>query len=230
MIKMNKKIIVITGVTSGLGRAMVDRFIEEGHVVAGCGRTVAVIEELNKIHASRHCFSVVDVANYENVTLWASRITEKYKKIDILINNAGIINRIAPFWEITPGEYKNILQTNTIGVMNTIHVFLPGMICHNSGIVVNISSGFGRVGGSNMAPYCASKWAIEGVTEAISKEIPPGIGIVTLNPGVINTNMLQICWPEGAANFPTAKEWSLKAVSFILKITPSDNGQPLILN
>ena len=76
-----------------------------------------------------------------------------------------------------------------------------------------------------MAPYCASKWAIEGLTKALAQELPAGMAAVPLNPGIINTAMLQICFGESAANYPQAEEWAGRAGPFILQLGPKDNGQ-----
>jgi NAD(P)-dependent dehydrogenase (short-subunit alcohol dehydrogenase family) len=76
-----------------------------------------------------------------------------------------------------------------------------------------------------VAPYCASKWAIEGLTKALAEELPPGMAAVPLNPGVIDTDMLRQCWAEGASGFAKADAWAKKAAPFILKLGPKDNGR-----
>jgi NAD(P)-dependent dehydrogenase (short-subunit alcohol dehydrogenase family) len=73
----------------------------------------------------------------------------------------------------------------------------------------------------------ASKWAIEGLTQALSMELPTGLGVVALNPGVINTDMLQRCFGESAAHYPSPARWAERAVPFILKLDANDNGQAL---
>jgi NAD(P)-dependent dehydrogenase (short-subunit alcohol dehydrogenase family) len=76
-----------------------------------------------------------------------------------------------------------------------------------------------------VAPYCASKWAIEGLTKSLAQELPAGMAAVPLNPGIINTDMLQQCWADGAAGYPKAEEWARTAAPFILKLGPKDNGR-----
>jgi NAD(P)-dependent dehydrogenase (short-subunit alcohol dehydrogenase family) len=78
-----------------------------------------------------------------------------------------------------------------------------------------------------VAPYCASKWAIEGLTRALAQELPPGLAAVPLNPGVIDTDMLRSCFGQEAAEYPSAEEWAERAAPFLLGLGPDDNGKPL---
>ena len=93
-----------------------------------------------------------------------------------------------------------------------------------SGVIVNMSSGWGRSTSPEVAPYCASKYAIEGLTSALAQELPAGMAAVSLNPGVIDTDMLRTAWAEGAASYPKAEEWAKRAAPFLLKLDASDNG------
>jgi NAD(P)-dependent dehydrogenase (short-subunit alcohol dehydrogenase family) len=78
-----------------------------------------------------------------------------------------------------------------------------------------------------VAPYCATKWAIEGLTQALAEELPPEMCAVPLNPGIINTEMLRSCFASGAEFYPSAESWSQRAVPFLLSLGPAQNGQPL---
>ena len=101
------------------------------------------------------------------------------------------------------------------------------MIGRGSGVIVNFSSGWGRSTDAEVAPYCATKWAIEGLTQALAQELPGGMAAIALNPGIVNTDMLQSCFGGSASAYPTAGEWSKKAVPFLLGLGPKDNGRPL---
>jgi NAD(P)-dependent dehydrogenase (short-subunit alcohol dehydrogenase family) len=90
-----------------------------------------------------------------------------------------------------------------------------------------MSSGWGRSTAPEVAPYCASKWAIEGLTQALSQELPPGLAAVALNPGVIDTDMLRSCWGESAGSSPSPEAWARKAAPFLLSLTTEHNGQAL---
>src|SRR5262245_53585720 len=100
MSKSNSKVVVITGVTRGLGRAMVERFVELGHTVLGCGRSAAEVANLRKRFAKPHDFSIVDVSRDEQVEDWAKRLVSENGPPDLLLNNAALINRNAMLWEV----------------------------------------------------------------------------------------------------------------------------------
>ncbi|WP_010583909.1 SDR family oxidoreductase [Schlesneria paludicola] len=222
-----KKVIVITGTTRGCGRAMVERFAEAGHTVVGCGRNTKSIQELRRQFPSPHRFDVVDVANDDQVQTWARSVLDANLIPDLLLNNAAVINRSAPLWTISAQEFQQVIDVNIAGTANVIRHFLPSMIDRNRGTIVNFSSGWGRTTAPDVAPYCATKFAIEGLSQALAQELPKGMAAVALNPGIINTEMLQSCFSDAANHYPTPDEWSRAAVPFLLSIGPKDNGRPL---
>ena len=121
-------------------------------------------------------------------------------------------------------DFNRLIDVNLKGVANVIRHFVPAMVAKNSGVIVNFSSGWGRSTSPEVAPYCASKFAIEGLTLALAQELPPGMAAVPLNPGIIDTAMLRQCWADGAASYPKADDWAKIAAPFILKLGPKDNG------
>ena len=221
------KRVVITGATRGLGRAMVAEFIRQGHIVAGCGRTAQRIQGLRTEYGELHMFDVVDVTNDAEVRVWAKRAVQTGGPPDLLINNAALINRRAPLWEVPVDEFSQVVDVNLKGVMNVIRHFLPPMIRRGTGLVINLSSGWGRATDAEVAPYCATKWAIEGLTQALAKELPAGLAAIPLNPGIIDTEMLRSCLGPSAASYPAPDNWAREAVPFLLRLGPRDNGRPL---
>lgn len=221
------KLIVITGVSRGLGLAMTEKFIQLGHTVIGCARNSAAVEKLRSSFGSPHNFTVVDVADEQSVQAWADRILANYAPPDLLINNAAVINHLAPLWKINNEDFSRLIDVNIKGVANVIRYFVPAMIENGSGIIVNFSSGWGRSTSPHVAPYCTSKWAIEGLTQALAQELPNGLAAIPLNPGIIHTEMLEICYGEEAAAYTPIKGWVQKAVPFLLQLSPRDNGMPL---
>lgn len=222
-----KKHIVITGVTKGLGRALCDWFIRDGHTVSGCGRSVDAINGLSELYPAPHAFHAVDVTDMDAVGQWAEKVCFANGSPDLLINNAAIINKNAPLWEVPPSEFSQLVDINIKGVFHVIHAFLPLMIRARKGIVVNLSSGWGRSVSPEVAPYCTSKWAIEGLTRALAQELPKGLAAIPLNPGVINTEMLRSSFGPSASDYPTPEKWAQKAAPFLLSLKPNQNGQPL---
>lgn len=227
MSKAKGKIIVITGVTRGLGRAMAEEFIRLGHTMMGCGRSQTEVSRMNKEYRPTHAFEVVDVTSDDQVSAWARLLLSWRGPPDLLLNNAALINRNAPLWKVPAQEFSDVIDVNIKGVANVLRHFVPAMVHRGSGAIVNFSSGWGRSTDAKVAPYCATKWAIEGLTQALSQELPAGLAAVALNPGIINTDMLQSCFGSSAASFPTAAQWARTAVPFLLKIGPRDNGGSL---
>jgi len=224
---MPGKTVLITGVTRGLGRAMVEEFAAQGHIVVGCGRSHDEIEALRLRHKKPHDFYEVDVASDEEVKSWASLVLTSHGPPDLLLNNAGIINRNARLWEISAREFDQVVQVNLIGVANVIRRLVPEMVRRKEGVIVNFSSGWGRSADAEVAPYCATKWAVEGLTLALAQELPSGMAAVSLNPGIINTEMLQSCFGKAADNYVSPADWAKRAVPFLLRLGPADNGKQL---
>lgn len=219
--------IIVTGATRGLGRAMVERLVEAGHTVVGCGRSAKHVGELKERFGKPHDFAALDVARDDDVRKWAGRVLKEFGPPDLLLNNAALVNRNAPLWEVPADEFAQVITVNIIGVTNCIRHFVPAMIERKKGVIVNFSSGWGRSTSPEVAPYCATKWAIEGLTQALAQELPRGMAAVPLNPGIINTEMLQSCFGGSADHYPTPDEWSRTAVPFLLQLGAKDNGQPL---
>jgi NAD(P)-dependent dehydrogenase (short-subunit alcohol dehydrogenase family) len=224
------KTVVITGVTRGLGRAMAEEFIRLGHAVLGCGRSEAGLGELRRRFGKSHEFDRVDVAFDEQVQAWVKRLLKSRGAPDLVLNNAGVINRNAPLWKVSCEEFGQVIDVNIKGVANVIRHFVPVMMERGSGVVVNFSSGWGRSTDAEVAPYCATKWAIEGLTQALAQELPASVAAIALNPGVINTDMLQSCFGGSASAYPSAEQWARKAVPFLLELGPKHNGQSLTVS
>jgi len=221
------KVIVVTGATRGLGLAMVEKFIELGHTVLGCGRSRELVETLRHKYQGAHDFAVVDVSRESQVEPWAARLLSSRGTPDLLINNAAVINKNAPLWQVPGEEFDQLMDVNVKGVANVLRHFVPAMVSKKAGMIVNFSSGWGRSVAAEVAPYCASKWAIEGLTLALAEELPRGVAAVPLNPGVVDTDMLRSCFGGSAGRYPSAKVWVEKAVPFILGLNSRDNGKQL---
>lgn len=220
-------LVVITGVSRGLGRAMTTEFIRQGHTVYGCGRNITAVHELAGRHPAPHRFDILDVARDDKVAAWARSCLASGKVPDLLLNNAALINRNAPLWEIRADEFDSVIDVNIKGVANIIRHFVPAMVARKQGVIVNFSSEWGRTTDAEVAPYCASKWAMEGLTKAMAQELPKGMAAVPLSPGVIDTDMLRSCFGAQASAYPTAEEWAKKAVPWILGLGAKDNGRSL---
>jgi NAD(P)-dependent dehydrogenase (short-subunit alcohol dehydrogenase family) len=226
---MSPRVIVITGVTRGLGRALAEGFATRGHTVAGCGRTSGSIEELTRQLGERHLFRVLDVRHDASVRAWAEHVLARLGAPDLLINNAGVTSRTARLWEIPADECDEVIDIQIKGMINVIRHFVPAMIARGSGVIVNVSSGLGRSTTACAAPYCAAKWAVEGLTRSLAQELPRGLAAIPLAPGVIDTFLLRRLFGESAARFTTPEKWAEKSIPFLLGLGPRKNGKPLKL-
>ena len=221
------KWIVITGVSRGLGRALAEELIQRGHRVAGCARSESAITEFACAHPAPHDFAAVDVTDDAAVAAWAQRVLAAGGAPDLLLNNAAIINANAPLWTVSAKDFSAVLDVNVKGVANVVRHFVPAMIARRRGVIVNFSSGWGRSTSPEVTPYCATKWAIEGLTQALAQELPSGLAAVPLNPGIIDTDMLRSCFGGAAAAYPGPAAWARRAVPFLLQLGARDNGRPL---
>ncbi|PSN17080.1 oxidoreductase [filamentous cyanobacterium CCP5] len=221
--------ILITGVSRGLGRSLTQEFVRLGHTVTGCARNPEAIAELSQRYGSPHRFDSVDVADDAQVKAWSQQVLADSVP-DFLINNAGVINNPAPLWQIAAAEFDRVIDVNIKGPMNAIRHFVPAMVERQSGVIVNVSSGWGRSTSPEVGPYCATKWAIEGLSRALAQELPASMASVPLNPGIIHTEMLEICFGQQAQLYDSAQDWSHRAASYILQITPQDSGRPLAVS
>ena len=221
------KVIVITGVSRGLGRALAIGFAKLGHTVCGCARSSEGLASLQADLGASHHWKAVDVSSDTEVAAWAQEILDSAGVPDLLINNAAVINRNQKLWNVSAADFDTIMSVNVSGTANVIRHFVPAMVDVGRGVIVNLSSGWGRSVSAEVAPYCATKWAIEGLTQALAVELPPEMCAVPLNPGIINTEMLRSCFASGAEFYPSAESWSQRAVPFLLSLGPAQNGQPL---
>ncbi|MCX7868985.1 MAG: SDR family oxidoreductase, partial [Terrimicrobiaceae bacterium] len=221
-----KKRVIITGATRGCGRALAGYFAGEGWQVIGCSRSEQAAAAVSSELGPPHDIRPVDVCSDEAVERWARDILPGGAP-DLLINNAAIIGPCAPLWQLSARDTDPVIDINIKGIFNTLRHFLPAMIERGSGVVVNFSSGWGRSASAGVAAYCATKWAVEGLTAALAQELPKGLAAVALNPGIIATDMLRSCWGENASSYPAPEDWVRSAGPFIMALGPKQNGRPL---
>lgn len=219
--------ILVTGATRGLGRALVDEFARRGHVVLGCGRSAEHTARLALEHPPPHAFAALDVSDAAAVSEWAASVLCDHDPPDLLVNNAALMNTPAPLWEVGAEEFGRLMDVNVDGTVNLIRAFVPAMIANQRGVVANLSSGWGRSSSPEVAPYCASKFAVEGLTGALAQELPAPLAAVAVSPGVVDTDMLRQAWGEEAGAYPGPQSWAPQAAEFFLALGRKDNGRSL---
>ena len=221
------KTLCITGCSRGLGRAMVEEFVRLDWTVAGCARREDVLVALGEKHGAPHGFYRCDVAVEAEVKAFVAQVLGRFGPPDLLINNAAIINPNRPLWEMSAADIDAIVDVNIKGTIAMMRHFLPAMLAKGGGVVVNFSSGWGRSTSPEVAPYCATKWAIEGLSQAAAQETDGQVAVAAMNPGIIDTEMLRSTFGSGAGHYPDAAKWAKKAVPFLAGLGLKDNGRAL---
>ncbi len=202
-------------------------FIKRGHTVAGCARTTELLAQLSGRYQRPHRFDKVDVAHEPAVRGWAERILGDLGPPDLLINNAALINRNSQVWQVPVAEFSEVIDVNIKGMFHLVRYFVPAMVERGRGVIVNFSSAWGRTTAPEVAPYCATKWAVEGLTRALAQELPAGMAAVSISPGTVHTRMLESCFGPAAANCQSPDDWARRSVPYLLQIGAKDNSQPL---
>jgi len=213
--------VVITGVSRGLGRALALEFAKLGLDVFCCSPH----KKGNPAHPNIR-LTHLDITDADAVKRWTKKVLNQ-QRIDILINNAGIILEPQPFWQIPPKQFEKVIQTNLSGTVNVLRGFMPALVAQRRALIVNLLSGGAQTCISGNTAYNASKWALEGLTRTLAKEVPASICVVGLMPGAINTVMLRKVIGKQALKNPSAQQRAEVIAPFLLSLKVSDNGRVL---
>lgn len=199
-----KKLVVITGASSGIGLALTKRFSQEGHPVLMLARRADLMQQENLPNTL--CIST-DVTNREQMENAIKQAEQKYGKTDLLINCAGIM-LLGNTAKQNYAEWDAMIDVNIKGILTGTHCVLPDMLKRNEGTIINFSSIAGRKTFDNHAVYCGTKFAVHAITEAIRKEISQSnVRFLTIAPGVVETPLLSHTTDEDiVANYKKRKK------------------------
>lgn len=194
------KVVIITGGSKGIGKATASHFVKEGAKVVIVARNqkdiVAAVRELGKESALG---IVADVRHKDEVERMVSKTMKTFRKIDILINNAGVFHP-GNFLKQQDEPWHEEVDTNIKGVFNCTQVIAPYMVKQRDGIIINISSEAGKAGSAGYATYSATKFAVLGFTQGFSEEVAPyNVRVYAVCPGMTKTQM------TGFAGMPSSK-------------------------
>lgn len=190
---MKKKIIIITGASRGIGREIAKTLAREGYtIIANYNKSEREAQKLKKeLQEENKEIDIykANIANEEETQEMIKYVIKKYKKIDVLINNAGI-DKIQLVTEVTKEDWDEIINTNLYGTFYISQQAAKNMIQNKQGKIINISSIWGQIGASMEVVYSISKAGVDGLTKALAKELgPSGIQVNSIAPGFIKTEM-----------------------------------------
>ena len=189
------KVALITGASAGIGRATAFAFARQGFTLVLASRNPEPLTEtaiaLEKDHNCDVLPIPTDVSDPDQVNLLIEKALARFEHIDLLVNNAGICAS-GPFIDTSLEQWQHVMNVNFWGYVHTIRAVLPHMLARKQGQIVNVGSFGGKMPLPTMTAYCASKYAVTGLTETLRLEVESqGIRVIGVHPGVVNTEFLE---------------------------------------
>ena len=212
--ELKGKVAIVTGATRGIGRAIAESLLASGVKVSICGRREEelrnTIDQLSNREADA-TGTVCDVSNYDDVTALFDHTRQTFGGLDILINNAGV-GIFTTVENMSPEDFRAVLETNVFGVFYCCHQAIPLMKKRGGGYIINISSLAGANAHPEMAAYNASKFGLNGFSEALMQEVRhDGIKVSYIMPGSVNTEF-------GGDEPGDSKSWQLQPHDIALTV------------
>jgi NAD(P)-dependent dehydrogenase (short-subunit alcohol dehydrogenase family) len=223
---------IITGASRGIGRATAELFAREGARVVVCSRTRS---ELSRVIATIKAgggdvtYRVLDIGSPRHAKSLVDLALRRYGKLDILINNAGILGPRVPIINYPPEKWDEVLRVNLHGVFYLSQQAARRMVTQQSGCIITLSSSVGRVGRGSWGAYAVSKFGVEGLGQVMADELRShGICTVTFNPGGTRTKMRADAYPsEDPARLRDPAEVAQALLHVALAASPSISGRSL---
>jgi NAD(P)-dependent dehydrogenase (short-subunit alcohol dehydrogenase family) len=179
---------LITGSSRGLGRALAQAVLDQGHKLVATARNPAQLADLAERYGDQVRTVALDVTDEQAANSAIKAASEAFGRLDVLVNNAGYGN-VGPIEDTSLADFRDQIETNLFGVINVTKATIPLMREQRSGHIFQLSSVGGRVGALGRAPYSAAKWGVEGFSEVLAKEVGPlGIKVTIIEPGGFRTD------------------------------------------
>ena len=204
------KVALITGAGRGIGRAVALAFAREGArvIVTGrnTGRLAEVVDTIRFVGGEAEAFSL-DVTRDSDAPAVVEEVVGKWGRIDLLVNNAGVITYQTPVWETTMEQWDAVMNTNLRGMHAVCRAVAPHMIERGQGTIINIGSSSGRRAEGENGAYVASKHGVVGYTASLAQSLRPyGIKVNGINPDWVDTDMARASHPDGDPTWITPEE------------------------
>jgi NAD(P)-dependent dehydrogenase (short-subunit alcohol dehydrogenase family) len=188
---------LVTGGGRGIGRRIALRIAKEGSAVSVAARSANQLAETVAASAGKVIAVAADVADPASVRAMVREVQEKLGPVTLLVNNAGTVGPLTPFWENDPEEWWRCQEVNLRGPMLCCHEIVPGMMARKQGRILNVSSGAGCRAVADMGSYVVSKTALIRFSEQLALELAPhGISVFPIRPGIVRTAMLEAVRPR----------------------------------
>lgn len=204
--------VLVTGASRGIGLATCLSLARAGHRVIGAMRNPERAPQLAQIAAAESLpitVTAMDVDSDRSVREGIGRVLSEHGAVDVLVNNAGIERR-GTVEELDLAAFRAVMETNYFGAIRCMQAVLPGMRARGRGCIVNVASIAGRIASSPLGPYCASKFALEAISEALAQEVRAlGIRVAIVEPGIIDTDMARaISTDTGDSIYPQGRRFA----------------------
>ena len=207
---LKDKVVLITGAGRGIGRAVALCFAQEGARTVLTGRDMErlalVQREIHSAGGVAEAF-VLDVTRDDDAAQVVERVIEKWGRIDVLVNNAGIITYETPVWATTMEQWDEVMNTNLRGMHAVCRAVIPHMMQREQGVIINVGSSSGKRPDSEYGAYATSKWGVVGYTASLAHSVRPyGIRVNGINPDWVDTDMARAYNPQGEPGWITPEE------------------------
>jgi len=188
-----KKIALITGATSGIGRATALKLAENGYDLILCGRRTEKLEELKQLLTTQVYTLAFDVRDRQEVESQLGKLPEEWKNIAVLVNSAGNAHGLSPIQTGDTDDWDAMMDGNVKGLLYVSRAIIPGMIERKKGHIINLSSVAGKQTYANGVVYCASKKAVEAISEGMRLDLTEqGIKVTNIAPGAVETEFSEV--------------------------------------
>ncbi len=226
MPSLQEKTVLITGASSGIGRATATAFAREGARLLLCARRLDRLEQLQQTLISTGAKSIhifkLDVQHRADVDSAIAKLPAEWREIDILVNNAGLSRGLAKLYEDDPQNWEEMIDTNIKGLLYITRAIVPGMVARGRGHVINLGSTAGHLTYANGAVYCASKAAEKALSEGLKLDLMgTPVRVTSIDPGMVETDF-------SAVRFRGDQDKASKVYQNITPLQPEDIADAIV--